>query len=149
MAATHFAHVLADKLAQDMAAAYSGGRKSVRTSPLERETARIPRIPGLSGYVRGFARAFAAETAPGIEPGIKPAPVLTSEQREALSRLRELGAALEDEFDRVQLKRAFRQLALVLHPDRHPGASPRDREQLSARFGELCQAYRTLTPVGI
>jgi hypothetical protein len=145
MAATHFAHVLADKLAQDMASGHSDGWKSVRTSPLERETAGIPPIPGLSGYVGGFARPFVAETARRV----RPAPVLTSQQREALSRLRELGASLEDEFDRVQLKRAFRQLALVLHPDRHPGASPRDREQLSARFGELCQAYRTLTPVGI
>lgn len=149
MAATHFAHVLADKLAQDMASGYSDGRKSVRTSPLESETARIPPIPGLSGYVGEFARVFVAETARGIKSGIRPAPVLTSQQREALSRLRELGASLEDEFDRVQLKRAFRQLALVLHPDRHPRASPRDREKLSARFGELCQAYRTLTPVGI
>ena len=63
--------------------------------------------------------------------------------------LRELGAPLSDNFDRAQLKRAFRQLALVHHPDRHPGASPRDREQLSVRFAGLCEAYRTLSPAPI
>lgn len=145
MVATGFAHVLADKLAQDMASACSGSRRSVRTSPLEPEAAGTPPIPSLSGYMGGSSRSFVAETVRRV----RPAPVLTSQQREALSRLRELGASIDDEFDRVQLRRAFRQLALVFHPDRHPGASPPDREQLSARFAQLCQAYRTLTPVGI
>ena len=121
MVATGFAHVLADKLAQDMASACSGSRKSVRTNPLEPEAAGIPPIPSLIGYMGGSSRSFVAETVRRV----RPAPVLTSQQREALSRLRELGASIDDEFDRVQLRRAFRQLALK----RRNGGTPIGRRR--------------------
>ena len=100
---------------------------------------------GLTDHLAGASRSYVTET-PRV---IRSALVLTSRQREALSMLRELGAPLNDDFDRVQLRRAFRQLALVLHPDRHPGAGPRDRAHLSARFAVLCEAYRTLSPASI
>lgn len=42
------------------------------------------------------------------------------------------------------LRRAFCRLALALHPDRHPGASPDEQTRLAARFAELTRAYHLL-----
>ena len=145
MAAPQFAHVLADKLARDVVCAWSDGREPVRTRPIEPAGAGSPPLRGLSGQLGGFSQSYVTETTCRVRPAL----ALTSQQREALSMLRKLGASLDDDFNRVQLKRAFRQLALVLHPDRHPGASPRNREQLGARFAVLCEAYRTLSPARI
>lgn len=72
-------------------------------------------------------------------------PRLSPAQRDALTALRRLGAAIADEFDASQLKAAFRRLALELHPDRHPGADLGRREWLGTRFAVLCEAYRTLS----
>ena len=142
MAVPQFAHVLADKLRRDVARAWSDGCEPVRTRPIEPEKSGIPPMQGLTDHLAGASWSYVTET-PRV---IRSALVLTSRQREALSMLQELGAPLNDDFDRVQLRRAFRQLALVLHPDRHPGAGPRDRAHLSARFAVLCEAYRTLSP---
>ena len=120
MAAPQFAHILANKLAHDVACASPDGPEPVRTRPIESGRAGAPPLRGLSGQLGGFFRSYVTETAREVRPVL----ALTSQQREALSMLRELGASLDDDFNRVQLKRAFRQLALVLHPDRHPGRSP-------------------------
>ena len=140
MAAPQFAHVLADKLAQEVPSAWSDP-EPVKTRPIEPGRAWIPPLRDLTDHLDGSPRSHITEAARDVRSAL----VLTSQQREALSMLRELGGSLDDSFNRVQLKRAFRQLALVLHPDRHPAASPYRREQLGARFAMLCEAYRTLS----
>ena len=82
---------------------------------------------------------------PAVAVKAESAPRLTPRQQEALSLLREYGASLGNDFDATQLKSAFRRLALLLHPDRHPTAGPQDLAQLNARFALLCRAYRTLS----
>lgn len=42
------------------------------------------------------------------------------------------------------VRRAFRQLAAAVHPDRHPHASPERRAELLRRFAELSAAYHML-----
>jgi hypothetical protein len=70
--------------------------------------------------------------------------VLTPPQRFALDTLRRHGARLPDDFDRAELKSAFRELARGLHPDMHPHASAVERAWLAAAFGEARQAYLAL-----
>jgi DnaJ domain len=48
------------------------------------------------------------------------------------------GAPLED------IRRAYRRLALELHPDRHPTATADDLRDLERRFAEVSAAYRRL-----
>lgn len=43
------------------------------------------------------------------------------------------------------IQRAFRAMALRLHPDRHPEASDEKRAELTGALARLTQAYRTLT----
>ena len=74
-----------------------------------------------------------------------PARHFSAAERDALTALRRLGAALADDFDTCQLKAAFRRLALQLHPDRHPDADCDRRRWLGTRFAVLCEAYRTLS----
>lgn len=56
--------------------------------------------------------------------------------------LRTLG--LEREVDRSTLMRVFRGLAVRLHPDRHPTATPDQRAALMRRFAEISAAYHLL-----
>ena len=42
------------------------------------------------------------------------------------------------------VQRAFKLLAMRVHPDRHPTAEPHEREALSAHFTRLAQAYHVL-----
>lgn len=42
------------------------------------------------------------------------------------------------------VRRAYRRLALELHPDRHPSASAAERAHLAQRFAAATQAYRAL-----
>lgn len=50
-----------------------------------------------------------------------------------------VGATTDD------VRRAFRELAQKLHPDRHPGASTDERQRLFREFAEISRAYHTLT----
>lgn len=64
----------------------------------------------------------------------------------SLERLRALGMlGLSEDADRNAVQRAFRKLALSMHPDRHPMASAEERARLMRRFAELSQAYHALT----
>jgi hypothetical protein len=56
--------------------------------------------------------------------------------------LRTLG--LNGEVDRVTLQRTFRSLAVRLHPDRHPAATPDQKAELMRRFAEVSAAYHLL-----
>ncbi len=44
----------------------------------------------------------------------------------------------------VDIKRAYRRLVRVYHPDLHPDASHEERRSLSVRFSEVTAAYRAL-----
>ena len=46
--------------------------------------------------------------------------------------------------DTLAIKRAYRKLALRLHPDMHPKATEAERRALSARFAEVTAAYKAL-----
>jgi hypothetical protein len=56
--------------------------------------------------------------------------------------LRTLG--LCGEVDRGTLQRTFRSLAVHLHPDRHPDATPDQKAELMRRFAEVSAAYHLL-----
>lgn len=45
---------------------------------------------------------------------------------------------------RSRLKRAYRRLARMVHPDLHPGATAEERRALEVRFAEITEAYRAL-----
>jgi hypothetical protein len=47
--------------------------------------------------------------------------------------------------DMSEIKRAYRRLARVVHPDLHPDATDGERRVLAARFHALTEAYRVLT----
>jgi hypothetical protein len=91
------------------------------------------RVPPLSPreFLHGKARRRARAA--------KPAPP-------SLERLRALGVlGLGEDADRTAVQRAFRKLALTVHPDRYPAASTEERARLMRRFAELSQAYHALT----
>src|SRR5581483_4721014 len=43
-----------------------------------------------------------------------------------------------------EVRQAYRRLAMELHPDRHPNASPDELRELERRFTEVSAAYRKL-----
>ena len=45
---------------------------------------------------------------------------------------------------RSAIKRAYRRLARMFHPDLHPAASDEERRELESRFAKVTEAYRTL-----
>lgn len=49
------------------------------------------------------------------------------------------GASVDD------IRKAFREMAQKLHPDRHPNASAEERHRLFQRFAEISRAYHSLT----
>lgn len=51
---------------------------------------------------------------------------------------------LPDDADRTTVLRAFRALAVRLHPDRFPSATPAERAELMRRFAEITAAYHAL-----
>ena len=69
---------------------------------------------------------------------------MSARERSAVATFLQLGAELPDGFSGADLRRAFRRLALVYHPDRHGHASDAERAQLAASFGRAREAYRVL-----
>jgi hypothetical protein len=84
-----------------------------------------------------------ARPARPAEPKRQPR-VLTERQHTALTFLVSLGAHLDADFTGRQLKTAFRVLARLYHPDRHPGCSEFERAKYSRQFAAVHEAYRQL-----
>jgi hypothetical protein len=86
-----------------------------------------------------------AQKARPAEP--KPPRVLTERQHTALTLLVSLGAQLDADFTARQLKTAFKVLARLYHPDRHPGCSEFEKARFSRQFAAVHEAYRQLLAV--
>lgn len=73
------------------------------------------------------------------KPAAPPARRATPAKAQALTTL-----GLPAHATRDVIRQAFRMHALKVHPDRHPTASPPERQRLLRRFAELSAAYHSL-----
>lgn len=88
--------------------------------------------------------------APALDLGVDVPPlrILSSAACDALELLRSLGATqLRDDFNHLDIKRAYRHLALALHPDRHMMATSEERLQLAQTFVTMTAAIDCLLAV--
>ncbi len=69
---------------------------------------------------------------------------LSEVEQRAFARFLDLGAALADDFSLDELRRAYRQLAQRIHPDRHGEQGALERAALARRFAEATESYRCL-----
>ena len=58
-----------------------------------------------------------------------------------------LGAVIGPDFTEVELRSAFRALALRYHPDRHPGITEPERARLARLFADASECHRQLAAV--
>ncbi|MEI6667685.1 MAG: J domain-containing protein [Acidobacteriota bacterium] len=70
--------------------------------------------------------------------------MLTLRQQQAYDDLVKYGASLATDFTESELRSAFRVLARMYHPDRHPDCGPAEQDRLSRTFATLADAYRHL-----
>lgn len=96
-----------------------------------------PRPLTPSEFLHGRPRARAARTR------TTPASRAATPSKTALGAYRLLG--VEPMASEQEVRRAFRRLAVRLHPDRHPNATPAERAEWLRRFAEVSAAYHTLT----
>lgn len=90
-------------------------------------TAAVPRWPAVSATApRRADHAF------------------SDDQRRAFNRLLDLGARLDANFSADDLRREYRRLAHLYHPDRHSSGSEGERTSLARTFAELSDRYRCL-----
>lgn len=68
----------------------------------------------------------------------------TDEQRKAFERLISLGATLGDDFTGDELRREYRRMARLYHPDGFPEAGTNELDSLAQRFADATWAYRCL-----
>jgi hypothetical protein len=91
------------------------------------------------------ARRSVAQAEPKATPAPAPKPrILTERQMTALTFLVSLGAHLDANFTGRQLKTAFKILARLYHPDRHPGCSEFEKARFARQFAAVHDAYRQL-----
>jgi DnaJ-domain-containing protein 1 len=89
---------------------------------------------------RGQPKPAASRPAPQTRR--RPPPSLAPQPPRDASPWRVLG--VEPGADTTEIKRAYRRLARVYHPDLHPDASRQELEELRARFHAVTTAYRSL-----
>jgi hypothetical protein len=90
-------------------------------------TAAVPRWPSVPGTApRRADHAF------------------SDDQRRAFNRLLDLGARLDANFSADDLRREYRRLAHLYHPDRHSSGSDVEQGSLARAFAELTERYRSL-----
>jgi hypothetical protein len=99
-----------------------------------------------SAYGVGHRSRAAAAARVTLQPS-RPSRLLTDRQQQALAHMVGLGAALDADFTIRDLKTAFRTLARLYHPDRHPGSSEFEQARLGRQFAMLHDAYRHLLKV--
>lgn len=104
--------------------------------------ARVTYATAPSTWTKKAAQAVAE--APEPAEVRRPVRTLSPVQQRALECLTALGARLVPAFTASELRREYRQLARRVHPDRHPHATPAERERLARDFGEATTAYRSL-----
>lgn len=68
----------------------------------------------------------------------------TDEQRKAFERFTLLGATIGDDFSGEELRREYRRMARLYHPDGHPDAGTAELGGLAQRFADATWAYRIL-----
>jgi len=87
---------------------------------------------------RGSSRGEPPRSAPREEPtsGVS---VISDKRRAALAKLGLSANAGEEE-----IRKAFRKLAIELHPDKHVKASATERDKRAAKFAEVSAAYHAL-----
>jgi len=97
-----------------------------------------------AGCEKHAARAYGSGIRPAVAAPARPVRRLTTAQARSLDALNLLGAGVRAGFSVTELRSAFRGLARRYHPDRHPGASDADRQQLAQQFMALRASYETL-----
>jgi hypothetical protein len=70
---------------------------------------------------------------------------LSARDLRSLAALNALGANLGEDLSMIALRRAFRQLARLYHPDGHPGSGAAELQRLARLFAEATEHYRVLT----
>jgi hypothetical protein len=114
---------------------------------------RADTLPGAAAAFRRLGPKVTPEPAgrPVVPPPLRRqarlAHRLSAAQRTALETLRSMGAdTLDEAFTAIELKRAFRALALRYHPDRHAGCPQDQHRELARAFAQVSQSYRVLLP---
>lgn len=138
MAVASFAEVLEAALGAVTTPAPPGGWTPPRWSP----PATRLEGPGVTPFAW---TPYAHESGSGATRPVRPPRHLTARQRHALRALVALGGALTDDFTPCELRSAFRLLARLYHPDRHPQATDAERARLSGLFADLVAHHHTLT----
>lgn len=95
---------------------------------------------------RPSAKSAGQAVADAFEPAEvrRPVRTLTPLQQQGLDALNRHGAPLRPDFTAAELRRAYRHLARSIHPDRHPHATPSERERLTRAFADASDGYRRL-----
>ena len=106
--------------------------------------ARVPRFRLLSflHFLRHVGALTVAEIGAGDSGPHRVAVAPTAAGHASAAALRVLG--LTGPADRDTIKRAYRRLARVLHPDLHPGVDAERKRQLEARMALASAAVATL-----
>ena len=155
MGAGEFERILGEKLRLDgpppsglprPAPAFWPTSGSFQTPPFL--SRRADTLPGAAAAFRRLGPKVTPDPAgrPVVPPPLRrPAHRLSGAQRTALETLRSMGAdTLDESFTAVELKRAFRALALRYHPDRHAGCPEEEHRELARAFARVNAAYRVL-----
>jgi DnaJ domain len=101
--------------------------------PRSRDRARRPGAPAAPP-----ASASPREESPPPRSGTRDVPL--PDERDRARRLLGIGASAS----LAEVRRAFRRLAVELHPDRHAGAPSEEQRKNAARFARISEAYHLL-----